>query len=235
MNALRHSLAIAASLIAFAGPALAREECQAMDAGFDEDSGRIATVTAAKTYFHDEKGHKLKAFVIKGDILLAEEAADGFVCATFISGKGKVTSGYLAGDAVEISEPEAPEPAGWAGDWTTGEWQNLTVKRGGKPGWLQVEGEAYWAASAEAARNGGVNIGNVSSEGPVQDGVLGFTQTVDGSYKPFSEEARDNFDCAIQLKMIGTNYLAVEDSGNCGGHNVSFSGIYARGKVSFDP
>ena len=232
---MRLAAAAGMVLLALASQAEAREECGLPDVSVDDAAIALATVTVPRAYFHDENGERLKAFVVEGDVLLAGEASDGFVCASFINGKGKDTSGYLAESDVEIAPAGIPDVADWAGDWTTGQWQNLTLKMGRKPGWVNVEGEAYWAMSEETARNGGVNMGGVAGEAPVDGGLLGFTQTDDESFEPFSEKAADDYRCAIRLRMIGTNYLAVQDNNSCGGHNVSFYGIYARGRVEFDP
>lgn len=128
-------------------------------------------------------------------------------------------------DPVPLAEEE------WLGDWTTGKWQNLTLRKGTKPGWIAVEGSAYWAMSEENALNGGIHAGGVSGQGPLENNLVGFTQTHDETYSPWSEEARDHYACAILVQLLSSNYLMVEDSGSCGGHNVSFTRFYGRGKV----
>lgn len=216
-------------------PAKAWENCTESEPAFDPGSMTLARVTAKRAYFHDEAKARLKAFVVKDDVVMADKTGNGFVCAWFINNKGVSTLGYVKASDIAALPPENAPLEAWLGDWTTGAYQNLTIKTGSKPGWLAVEGAAYWANSEEAALSGGLHEGGVGGEGPVENGVIGFTQTEDGSYEPYSETARDRYICAIQLRLIGRSYLEVVDSVSCGGANVSFIGTYARGKVEFEP
>lgn len=225
----------AVALTVFASPALAREECGYPSIAVEDNDTQLARVLVAKARFIDETDRSMKAFVVKGDELLVGGTDGGFVCATFINSRGVSTSGWLKQDDVALRVSDVPPIKAWFGDWTAGEYQNLTIKRGSKKGWLAVSGEAYWAANDEAARNGGIHEGGVGGEAPLESGMIGFTQTEDGSYQPYSETAGDDYKCAIRLRLVGTAYLAAEDSRSCGGANVSFWGYYARGKVEFDP
>jgi hypothetical protein len=220
---------------ALATPALAREECSYPSVGFPADGIELAQVTARKAAFYDEVEKPLRSFVLKGDELLADGKDGNFVCATYIDSKGVDTSGWLRLVDVRLRVPEPASAKAWMGDWTSGKYQNLTITPGSKPGWLAVSGSAYWAMSDEAAETGGLHEGSVEGEGPLENGTVGFTQTDDGSYKLYSETARDEYKCAIRLRLIGADYLLAEDSVSCGGANVSFQGYYARGKVEFDP
>ena len=221
-------------LVALPVPAVARVECGYPSLAFAANEIQLARVKAKKAHFRDEGEVPLRAFVLKGDELLTDTRDGDFVCATYIGKTGVATSGWLRLADVEVRVPEAAQVKAWLGDWTSGKYQNLTIKRGSKPEWLAVSGAAYWAMSDEAAETGGLHEGSVDGEAPVESGVLGFTQSDDGTYQPYSETARDDYKCAIRLRLIGNSYLAAEDSRSCGGANVSFWGSYARGKVEFD-
>lgn len=49
-----------------------------------------------------------------------------------------------------------------------------------------------------------------------------------GGIVPVAPDKGDMADCAIAMIALGP-YLVVEDNRNCGGANVSFTGIYQRG------
>ena len=229
------TLIIAGAMVASAATAQAREECYGTEPGFaGSESVRLAEVTSSKAYFHGADELPAKAYVVKGDELLAFETEGDFQCALFLSRRGEYTAGWLKNNQVIVRPVTAPKTETWLGDWNSTKWQNLTLSKGKQPGWVHVSGDAYWAMSEENAKNGALHEGSVDGEGPLENGQVGFTQTNDDSYKPWSEAAKDAYDCAILVKVLSRNYLMAEDSGNCGGANVRFTGFYARGKVPFE-
>jgi hypothetical protein len=193
--------------------------------GFEEEGYAAAKVKSKRSYFLADDGAPLKPYVVRGDEVLITGRKEGAICAVYYSGKGNETSGWLKSDDFDISEKPELKPRDWVGKWSKGEWGNLELSAG-KNDWLSVSGDALWAANAEAMKNGGVNVGEVAGNAPVENGILGFTMTGDETYLPFS--GAKEFDCAIRLRMVGENYLLAEDNNNCGGHNVSFTGLYAR-------
>jgi hypothetical protein len=227
-------LTILGVLAAFSAAAFAREECSGPLRDINEPSFKLATVTAKKAFFHDDDEKPRKSFVVKGDELLVGEVESGFACAAYIGRNGIETDGLIKSGDIKVRDYVPPRLSDWLGDWNVGKWQNLTLRKGSKLGWIKVSGEAYWAANEEAALNGGLNQGEVEGEAPLENGLIGFTQTDDNSFKPWSEGAKDNFECAILVRVISRHYLMAEDSGNCGGHNVRFTGTYVRGKVEFE-
>lgn len=229
------TLIIAGAIVASTATAQAREECYGTWPGYAGiENLRLATVNPAKAFFHGADEKPTTAYVLKGDELLVFETEGAFVCAAFVSRKGDFTSGWLKSDVLTLHDVTAPKLEDWLGDWNSTKWQNLTLSKGKQPGWIHVSGEAYWAMNEENARNGALHEGGVDGEGPLENGQVGFTQMNDESYKPWSEVAKDAYDCAILVKVLSRNYLMAEDSGNCGGHNVRFTGFYARGKVPFE-
>lgn len=231
---MRH---LAFMFIALAGaqPALARDECYGTNLGYEgSESIRLAIVTAKKAAFHDGQEKATSSYVLEGDEVIAFETLEGFICAAYISKKGVYTSGWLKKEQVTLRDIAPPKLDVWLGDWNSSKWQNLTLGKGKKPGWIHVSGEAYWAMSEENAQNGALHEGSVDGEGPLQNGQVGFTQTTDETYRPWSAAAKDNYECAILVKVLSNNYLMAQDSSNCGGHNVRFDGYYARGKVKFE-
>ena len=207
--------------------AAAAESCEGTY-GFEGEGYTVAKIKSKvkRTYFLADDGTPLKPYVARGDELMITDRKVGALCAVYVSRKGDETSGWINSDDVEISKDTIQKPGVWVGKWTTGEWANLEITASKKNGWLTVSGDAMWAANAEAMLNGGVNIGEVGGDAPLENGALGFTVAEGDAYIPFSEAKE--FDCAIRMRALGSSYLLVEDNHNCGGHNVSFTGLYAR-------
>jgi len=119
-------------------------------------------------------------------------------------------------DPAALARTDAPPPKleDWFGVWRSGAEQSVTLKRDGKR--LKVTGEATWGASdpARVAR-GGVNTGELDN-----------TITPHGAQADYADGTAA-YDCQARLWRLGP-YLVIADNNNCGGHNVSFTGIYRR-------
>lgn len=205
----------------------AAESCEGtyiyQDEGYDEAKVKS---TVKRAHFLADDGTPLKPYVVRGDEVMITDRKEGAICAVYVSRKGDETKGWIKTADVDVSKNSGQKLGVWLGKWTRGEWGNIEINANKKKGWLSVGGEALWAANAEAMKNGGVNEGGMGGDAPLENGVLGFTMTEDDTYIPFS--GAKEFDCAVRMRMVGASYLLVEDNNNCGGHNVSFSGLYAR-------
>lgn len=120
--------------------------------------------------------------------------------------------------------------AAWIGEWSAGAEQDIAISRDTNA-MLKVEGFASWGASdPERVKIGAVNIGEFSVSvpedwiGPDND-TMAFVARVDGTAAPY--EQADQYDCALILRLKG-DHLHVEDNMMCGGHNVTFNGVYQR-------
>ena len=186
------------------------------------DTYQAAKVTApGKTYFITDGGKcpaasltcRTKAYVVAGDVILINDRRGAFVAASFVSARGRLTSGWLPANSVTVTPRNAA--ATWAGHWRR-DSADITIDRGTKPGALKLSGNATWGEHDPARRaNGAVNYGGFDGEAaPVGDHV-----TYAG------QDAGD--DCKVTLRLIGT-YIVAADNLQCGGLNVTFSGIYRR-------
>ena len=210
---------------------LAAAGCDGLALNFEARDIKIGTIVVRKSRFHDDQLKASNAYLVRDDQVLAMEPEGNWVCAAFIGPKGVLTLGFLKSTEVNLSDVKPISLNAWLGDWTTGKWQNLTLRRGSKLGWIGVQGSAFWSLRDVAELDGGVHSGGIDGEAPLEENRVGFTRTDDGSYQPYSAQARENFKCAIQLQLLSQHYLMVEDSGMCGGANVRFTGFYGRGKV----
>lgn len=136
-------------------------------------------------------------------MLLGRSRAD-YVCA--YDARGDMT-GWLPQSRV-AARPIDPTPllAAWAGTWRLYD-NSIVLKQTGES--LEAGGEAYWPSK---------------STPPANDGAFGGTAKPSGNRLRFSD---DQPGCEVDLALAGP-FLVVADNRGCGGHNVSFTGIYAR-------
>lgn len=223
---------IAAVLLALGTQVPARAAC--MDADFTTPATRAATVRAAvpRAYFVADADMATnclvqsstcgsKAYVVPGDdVLVTGDAVSGHVCAAFGTPQGALTTGWLPEAALA---PTAAIPEDWAGDWHRTEADLAIHPAAG--GTLRVQGDATWGAfDPERVKRGGVNIGDIDGTAAPRDGTLAFTV---GTSRTLPYGKGDETDCRITLTRRGP-YLVAKDNMNCGGHNVTFSGLYRR-------
>jgi hypothetical protein len=213
-------------LLAF--PALAQaDEAMCRNGGFasaDPASFAIAKVTGApRTYLrsdaapcpNDTDACHTRAYVVPGDTVLTGAAQGGFVCALY-PGKNGGSAGYVRRDEISVQPKDAtPALSAWAGTWKDGD-DSITLRV--NSGKLVAKGEAYWPSADPSLkeRPGGPNLGEMSG-----------TAAPDGRTVVYA--GKDADDCRVTLTLVGP-YLVATDNDNCGGMNVTFTGVYQRGR-----
>ena len=182
----------------------------------DSEAYRIANVKAAngeRVYFFDDDRNcpndqncRRKAYLIDKDEVLISRIYGNYACAWYQPRKGSEVVGWLPKANLEFRAAEVADFASWLGEWTF--YDNaLKISRGEKHGSLKVSGNALWKGLGD-----NVHVGEVDSTGiPDENGFMRFT---DG-------------DCEVKFRLI-SRYLIVADNLQCGGMNVSFSGVYRK-------
>jgi hypothetical protein len=166
----------------------------------------------------DERGCKLKAFLVPGDVALIIVEDGPYVCATYKSPRGVETSGWLPHAALSLTPPEPVQDKAWEGKWRRDGEAEIALKAHGND--MEAAGQATWGGTdPENVRQSAVQTGEISGAGKPRDGIL--TVGYGDRFRPPPYGP----DCAARLRLFG-RYLVVEDNGACGGMNVSFSGIY---------
>jgi hypothetical protein len=140
-----------------------------------------------------------KDYLIAGDAVVIRGRSGDFVCATFANAKGTVTAGWLPAAAIDTGSAGSG-----SGDFI-----------------------GRWNRTSASIRIGRAKGGRLSIEGDAapKDGELYFGVGADG--KAVAADKADTYDCVARLRRLGP-YLVVADNLNCGGHNVTFSGIYTK-------
>ncbi len=147
-----------------------------------------------------------------GAVLLTGHRLGAYVCVFDpVSGNaGFVESARLKALDVDASPPLKA----WIGRWRDGD---NAIRLTAKGSALVASGDAYWPSAHPSRRDypGGPNVGDLSG-----------TATPKGNLVVFAD-ASDPQACSATLRLIG-DALVVADNQQCGGMNVSFSGVYRR-------
>jgi hypothetical protein len=154
-----------------------------------------------------------KAYLLRGDRVVAAQVADGFRCIAF-DGPRAQTTGWVRADA--LAPVTVPVSGPWSGTWIrrTGEATLKITIRGGKP---------RIAAEATARAGDPDNIRTGGAEGPL---------TIAGDRAKVTDTQTGEI-CVLELRKLGSLILAndgASDDGNspCGGMGVTMNGIYAQ-------
>ena len=148
-------------------------------------------------------------------IVVLPSALPGFACV--LNAAHRDNNGWLPQARVD-DVPVDPDPplAAWAGTWRRSLGDDFIVLKAGRDGRLSAYGEAYWPSRDIPPASSGELSGAARPAG----NRVAFAS---GKYKgqPI---------CVAKLELLGHGLLAVNDNGGCGGHNVSFGGIYKRAR-----
>ena len=145
-----------------------------------------------------------KAVAHPGPTLLLGQARADYVCA--FDARTDMT-GWLPQQRVAARPIDAaPSLADWIGTWRAYD-NRIVLKRDGNG--IAAEGDAYWP---------GKNIM------PANEGNFSGAANPAGNRLHFADDQQG---CTVDLTLAGP-FLVVADNRECGGHNVSFTGIYTR-------
>ncbi len=148
-------------------------------------------------------------YVVPGDVVVASAPRDGFRC-VYAAGPGRVVAGFVPDAALA---PDPNEGQVFAPGWLPGRWSDgsdlVVITRKG-PGFV-ADGDGIWPGRGFAGPPGphvGEFHASVSSDG-------GRIKMVDA-------------ECVVTARRRGP-FLLFADNENCGGLNVRFMGLYAKG------
>jgi hypothetical protein len=185
-----------------------RGDCSALAFSDDLSNLSLAIVTASGAHFRAK------------DIVVADGAKDaaGNVCTAFIGARGLEMDGFLPAARIRTI---TPAPA-WIGVWRRGAGNEIDIARK-TGGVLALSGTATWHGQGD-----NVHTAEIAATIDADKATQSFAERSpesDGGQIAFEKATPD--DCALFMRQLGP-YLFVRDSGNCGGANVSFTGLYRR-------
>lgn len=185
----------------------------------ESDRYRIARVTGTakqKAYFNDDdrddcpggKNCASKSYIITGDELIVSREYGNWACSWYVPAKGPPTVGWIATDRIEFAASDVTS-GGWTGKWKY--FDNSIDISKGEAGVLVVKGSAFWHGLGD-----NVHIGELDDKAAPAGNIL-----------KLGEEEKDEYACKVTMRLVG-KYLIASDNMNCGGVNVSFSGVYRK-------
>jgi hypothetical protein len=238
-------LLIAGAVLCAASPAFAERPTEQCDVLYDiaaETEPGLHRIMAGKprTHFLKSDGDSAgcpsmeescaeRAYLVAGDPVVVTEIAGDFACSAFTAPKGDKgeTMGWLPRAALEEMQTPVPAVTDWLGRWQAGAWREINITAAAE-GNVELEGTAYWGADDPGRRErGAVNTGDLSATAKPGAGKLAFSLDVDGETRGHDADPADSTKCRVRVWLLGP-YLAVADNMQCGGANVSFTGIYRR-------
>lgn len=187
------------------------------NAGFS--IAKIKAKKGEKVYFYNDFEEycpnnvkcREKSYVISGNEVIVSRKYGNFVCAWFQPKKGSETVSWISADKVENVNIQQNN-AELVGTWNFYD-NEIRIKKGVKPNTFKVSGEAFWKGLGD-----NIHTGELDHEGVLV-----------GNELKLGEDDTDEYACKVTLKLVG-KYLIVSDNLNCGGANVTFSGVYQRTK-----
>jgi hypothetical protein len=150
-----------------------------------------------------------KSYLMAGDEVIVSRKYGNWMCSWYEPQRGSETVGWLPLESLLVTEPDAnPPPEKWIGLWKNGD-NSLSIKQDGQTGLLHISGEAYWPGLRTNYPS--VHTGEVQARAKPQGNTL----------------ALEEESCKVSLWLVG-GLLVASDNLQCGGANVSFSGVYRK-------
>jgi hypothetical protein len=158
------------------------------------------------------------AYLVPGDLMLVGKSNTAYICATYQSAddpKQRLTNGWLPSASLA---PVAPAAAPMASDWIGG-WVHAGAEidiSNAANGGVTIHGEAIFRAAED------IHNGVVDATAKPELGILTFA---DDGRVAFDKAGADS--CLMRMRRVEA-LLVVEDNGNCGGIDVTFTGFYRK-------
>ena len=216
-------ITLAAAFVSTAQTVEVENWCRAGFFTSETDNFRLAVATGKsgdRIYFYNDfeddcpgkESCRAKAYVVPGDRLIVSRTYKDFGCVWFTPGKGVPTIGWIKLADLKFANAVTTKPAlsSWLGEWNYAD-NHIKFTHNKLAGYLNAAGDALWRG-----------VGDNVHVGELDDRV----QPV-GNVVKVGESDTDEYSCKATMRLIA-DFLVVNDNGNCGGANVTFSGVYRR-------
>jgi hypothetical protein len=224
-------------------PAAAQETCYVVPTlGAADSAPQLKAVAPGQKRVHflrgeaggpgcpkDTAGCQMKEYLVANDRVVVTAVQGAYACATFTGGAPNfaTTTGLLPLSAL-VDTPQAAE-GDWTGAWRTGDEQEIDIKKAAGNA-ITIEGNAtYGGNDPERVARGAINVGQIGGTLTPEGDRAAFSAGDDGEAAPYDANPGDDTVCRVRLWRVGS-YLLAADNLMCGGMNVSFTGVYRRGK-----
>jgi hypothetical protein len=204
-------IAVAAPLVLMGQPKPPSEGCDV------PEDAPMARVTGSKPAELWNSVLSVKFSVPAGHPVSTGKRNGDWTCVSYY-GSG---NGWMLSSRLEAIQPDLHPPASaWMGTWVPLGVKKqpregvtkLTISAGAAAGSVKVEGQAYWFGAV-------VHGERVEHEG-----------SVGGEARPHENRLHiADGGCEVDMALIG-GFLNVRDNRGCGGMNVTFTGVWEKGK-----
>ncbi len=157
-----------------------------------------------------------KTYLIPGDLVVTAQSFSGHRCVLYLNKKnGWSYAGYLPEARLDIQPAQDVAFKDWLGEWRNGDNYIRLRAKGEK---LAAKGEAFWPSAHPSLKEapGGPHLGEMSGVAAPAGDQVSFADSEDI--------------CQVSLTLLPP-FLLGKDNGECGGANVSFSGVFTRAPV----
>ncbi len=171
-----------------------------------------------KVYFYGDerddcpqnKNCRLKSYVVPDDEVIVSREFGDFACVWFQPKKDFETVGWLRSEKLSyLPKVSNLKLNDWIGHWQFYD-NTIEIVISKKRGLLGIWGNAIWKGLGD-----NVHIGEIDEDEIVPK----------GNVLKIGEKESDEYACKVSMQLVG-KYLIVSDNLNCGGANVTFSGVY---------
>ncbi len=181
----------------------------------------IATVKArrgARVYFYGDdgncpnaKGCRKRSYLVANDEVIVSKEFGKWVCVWYQPEEGGETVGWIAkSDLEHLTLLMEGGPRVWVGVWKAHD-NTIEIKEAATQNVYDIKGTAFWKGLGD-----NIHIGELDGPAKFDDGKLLYGFDDEGEYA-----------CRVTLDRVG-GFMLVSDNLNCGGANVTFSGVYQR-------
>lgn len=178
---------------------------------------KIKAEKGEKVYFYSDeredcpsgKKCKKRSYVIDGNEVIVSRTQGNFACVWYQPNSGSETVGWILSNKFEYLNLLQSI------DEYVGKWKfydnEIIIDKTKMQNIFKITGTAFWKGMGDNIHTGDL------------DGEAKF----DISTLKYNHEDKDEYACKATLDLIGS-YLIVSDNQNCGGANVTFTGIYRK-------
>lgn len=161
------------------------------------------------------KNCRLKSYVIPNDEVIVSRTFGNFACVWFQPKKGSETVGWIEVDKFELIETnQNPDLKNWLGEWRYYD-NSIVISKSKTPDLLDIKGNAFWKGLGD-----NIHIGELDDTSKPSENKL-----------KLGENDTSEYACKVSMQLVG-KYLIASDNLNCGGANVTFSGVYRKKRLS---
>lgn len=182
----------------------------------DYSIGKIKAKKGERVYFYGDdencpngKNCRQKSYLIGGNEVIVSRRFGNWACAWYQPKKGSETVGWISLKNLEFM-PMVQGIEEYAGKWTFYD-NEIEIKRTKDAKVFEITGTAFWKGMGD-----NIHTGELDGKAVWNEKAL-----------VYGGDDKSEYACKVRIDLVW-KYLIVSDNNNCGGMNVSFSGVYRK-------